>query len=451
MVNANVVISVSAVLVALILTIVVVMRQSGDPTENFSVTVSGTYEKEGTNYAADMYYCTGVDCQFYGAEGSLTFPGYFALVGFDAEGDQYVTEHSIGKTFKFTGGVLQSCFASESLDTNLLAKQVAGLTSSFNSESKQFEIDGMTYTMKDYSMNPSPAGETPKVLGLSVPSAAECNIANGVVADTVDATTAPVVGADISGVSGRRLWGGGSLTAHQASQLASFGYSGAGALPSGFYHWSDCITSNSVARFGYSYPTMVLSYAGTDDMWDAMQDLKTWGHGTYHGGFWDYVIMTKGCVDSRVDLLRSWGIDIDYVVGHSLGGAAATIYKQINTQPGMNNAKVITFGAPKTTRNRSCLSSGTRIYNEKDPVASNGLGLMGSFSHDINEAKQAYVSSSCSGSFWGVCYRWSENHNVRSTGCAQEAGGCSWFFDCVYNVGKHSLSTYQQHDLGFGV
>ena len=104
MVNANVIISVSAVLVALILTIVVVMRQEGDPTDNFSVTVTGTYtHSDGNPYNADMYYCIGESCQFHEVTDD-SFPGYFALVGFDAGADTFVTEHSIGKTFKFTGG-----------------------------------------------------------------------------------------------------------------------------------------------------------------------------------------------------------------------------------------------------------------------------------------------------------------------------------------------------------
>jgi len=452
MVNANVVISVSAVLVALILTIVIVMRQSGDPTENYSVTVTGSYASGASSFPADMYFCTGADCSFHGHVTKGEFPGYYALVGFEAGGKKFLTEHSIGKTFEFdAAGTLLSCHDAAPLDNGVLAARIEGLTAAFEVGDKTFSFvdDNGTpgsYTMATYTLNSSPASDTPGAVGVTVPSVEECRLTTAYDVD-LSIAAGGVAPADISGVGGgRKLWGGRGLNGHTASQLASFGYDG--SLPGGWNYWSDCINSNSVARFAYSYPVMVLSYAGTNDMWDALQDLKTWGNAQYHGGFYDYVIMTKSCVDSRVNLLSSWGIPLSYITGHSLGGAAATVYQQLSN----NGATVVTFGAPKTSKNTACRSSGVRIFNEKDPVASNGLGILGGFNHDVTSSRQAYESSYCSSSWWGMCTGWSSSFNTRGAACGQEAGGCSWFFDCVWNVGKHSLGTYQQHQLGnFGV
>jgi len=452
MVNANVVISISAVLVALILTIVIVMRQTGDPAENYSVAVTGKYAKGADNWDTAMYFCTGADCQFYGQVITENFPGYYALVGFTVGADTFVTEHSIGKTFKFTGGALQSCTDSQDLDVSALSDRVTEMTNAWGG-GKTFNIDGGVFTLETYAMNADPAKDTPSVLGHAVPSVEECSIANG---DTNPVKPAHVANIefDASAASpdtgvpgGRRLWGGGdNHNAHTLSDLASFGYSG--SAPGGWTHWTTCEYSNSVARFAYAYPTMILSWAGTNDMWDALQDMKTWGNANYHGGFWDYVGQSKDCVNNYVNLLRGWGIEIDYVTGHSLGGAAAVVYKQNSNVGG----RVVTFGAPKTSRYGGCETGGTRVFNAKDPVASNGLGIMSSFSHDVSGARRAYESSYCSGSFWGVCYSWGTSYATTTVGCSEEAGGCSWFFDCLNNVGKHSLSYYQKHSLGnFGV
>ena len=74
----------------------------------------------------------------------------------------------------------------------------------------------------------------------------------------------------------------------------------------------------------------------------------------YHGGFYDYVMMTKNCVDHRVRvrLLEKWGFQINYITGHSLGGAAATVYQQLSAKRynSVRDAKVVTYGAPKTSK-----------------------------------------------------------------------------------------------------
>ena len=93
--------------------------------------------------------------------------------------------------------------------------------------------------------------------------------------------------------------------------------------------------------------------------------------------------------------LAGWGIEIDYVVGHSLGGAAATVYQQQHSPGG----QTITFGAPKTrvssgSGSGSCSVSGTRVAHESDSISSNVMGIMGGFNHDISGSMtRAYTAS----------------------------------------------------------
>ena len=183
MVNANIIISVSAVLVALILTIVVIMRVDGDPEDNFSVTVTGSYvHPDGQTFGADMYYCTGADCQFHEVTDIESFPGYYAPVGFDDFTDgvrsTFVTEHSIGKTFQFTDNFLVSCDDAEVMDTFLLAQRVAHLTAGFETGDKTLSMDlgdgQATFTIATYEMNPTPATDSPSVRGHRIPELALC-------------------------------------------------------------------------------------------------------------------------------------------------------------------------------------------------------------------------------------------------------------------------------------
>ena len=402
MVNANVVISVSAVLVALILTIVVVMRQDGDPTDNFSVSVTGSYaHADGNTYEADMYYCIAQLTDSWAADNTFTL---------DLEGGSG------------------------------------------------------TFTMATYALNDAPATDTPSVRGKTVPTIAACQALWDAANDAACPDGAGNCGGDktideadedenaaaedlsVLEEGGRKLWSS-SVNAYDMSKIASYGYKVSNGLPGGWAHWGSCVNINSVARFAYKWGhSFVLSYAGTDDVIDALQDLKIWGHHNYHGGFYDYVMATKGCVDSRIRLLNGWGYTINYITGHSLGGAAATVYQQLaaSSVPNIANAKVVTYGAPKTSKNWGCKSRGTRIYNQNDPVASNVMGILSDFNHDVKAARQVY-STCCGRNWWGTCTCTRYSH--RGTGCGQAAGGCSWFFDCIWHVGNHGLSTYQKHNL----
>ena len=60
----------------------------------------------------------------------------------------------------------------------------------------------------------------------------------------------------------------------------------------------------------------------------------------------------------------------------------------------INQAKAVTYGAPKTTRHHGCRKGGTRVFNIGDPVTGNGMWpvRMGQFKHDIASAKRASQS-----------------------------------------------------------
>ena len=316
MVNANVVISGSAVLVALLLTIVIVMRKDGDPTENYSVSVTGTYSENGVSYAADMYFCTGEDCVFYSTEDSFDsfndqsqeFPGYFALVGFeDPDGKSYVTEHSIGYTFVYDGEVLTQCIAADSIDVSALNLEVEKMSAGFNSvDGNVMENGEVIYNVGNYVMDTNPSDDVPTVVRRGVPTVDECkalwaaeSAANcpahedgtpgvcGVVDDPNEdrklMVLAPKTGtfsdlpASFDDGSDSRY-----VTARTMSEVAASGYNG--RTPGGWRRFHDCVTDvavgpwdkftgKSTARFFYRRDggkgnTMVLSFAGSDEMYD---------------------------------------------------------------------------------------------------------------------------------------------------------------------------------------
>jgi len=471
MVNANVVIAVSAILVAVILTIVFVLRTQGGPTDNFSLTVTGSISDGTVSYPAEMYYCIGDACQFYkyDTELPIDFPGYFALVGATIEGATYLTEHSIGKTFKFEGGALTGCFDAEKLDAAQLADRIDTLKAT---SATGFTIGKETFTVATTSQSNDPASDRPSLLGYEIPTAAECDAIWTPSPVTVvggDSTEDPenisglndgIRHLDENGVQ-RTLWNQWA-TDYESSQwaldCANTAYDGSGRQ--GSTVWVNCITgwplgSTAVARFVYStrkYPyTMAVTFAGSNDAWDWILNLTQGGWGApadLHSGFWLYVNSVQNCVNYHVDMLWNWGIDIDLVIGHSLGGAAATIYRNIQGgRPGMRNAVLDTWAAPKTTRWSACRFPGNRRFDEKDPVSGNGMGLMGSLNHDVQNAQRGYQGSYCTSSWWGMCTGWGTNYPTHSVGCNDVSGGCSWFFDCAYNIGRHSGSNYAKYNF----
>ena len=414
-----------------------------------------------------MYYCIGDACQFYQNLPTgipANFPGYFALVGFVSEGSTYLTEHSIGKTFKFTDGALVSCFDATPLNSGDLSAQVAGLKAA-NKGDGTYKIGEDTFTMSSYTFSEDPALDTPTVVGFQVPSVEQCR-------EVLDWDNEPdswefgpdgQTGGDVD-LSARRLdngermlWSSGSAQTQPGSwALAVAGTAYDGIAPSGSTVWQSCVTntpfgSSAVARFVYTNTgttmTMALSFAGSNDAWDWILDLTQTGLGApsnIHAGFWKYVDLLQGCVNGGVATLWGWGIDIDMIIGHSLGGAAASVYRQLyGNNNGIRTAKLDTWAGPKTTRGASCRYPGSRRFDEKDPVSGNGMGLMGSWSHDVQNAQRGERYDVCTTRVWGVCTWYSDDgRRVSGVGCTTDSGGCSWLADCVYNVGRHMRGNY---------
>ena len=81
------------------------------------------------------------------------------------------------------------------------------------------------------------------------------------------------------------------------------------------------------------------------------------------------------------------------IVGHSLGGASATMFTEMLNE--VRHAKrpsygLVTFGAPRThfmDDLRNCENSGvagTRVWHEEDPVTSNAYGYFEELRHAPN-------------------------------------------------------------------
>eukprot|EP00620_Florenciella_sp_RCC1587_P006691 CAMPEP_0182603192 /NCGR_PEP_ID=MMETSP1324-20130603/92370_1 /TAXON_ID=236786 /ORGANISM="Florenciella sp., Strain RCC1587" /LENGTH=956 /DNA_ID=CAMNT_0024821119 /DNA_START=44 /DNA_END=2914 /DNA_ORIENTATION=- len=235
----------------------------------------------------------------------------------------------------------------------------------------------------------------------------------------------------------RKLWSGGSANAKELWEVTQAAYKGA-AMPSGWTHWTTCETDNAYARFIYKYPVMTVGIAGTDglsDFGDWVDNLdtdhKSVNGMTVHEGFYEYQEKIASCINNYRNLLSGWGIDMDYIAGHSLGGAASTVFSKVH---GRGTAQLYTFGAPKTRVGASCTESGVRYAHESDSVASNAMGVMNSFSHDISGSIQMYSESYCSSNCWvGCCpWGWSSRKKTRGQGCTQASGGCSFLLDCAY-------------------
>lgn len=455
--NASVVVSISAALVGMVLFIVLFLRK--DKNASFtSLKVTGVaMDPTGVTVNSEMYYCdsnNGVGCNLYNIDiaSNPEFPGYYALVGFQDDTKTYLTEYSIGFTFEFdtASETLLACAPVSDPDAAAAIKELSGDVAD---GTVLTDSSGGSFTIGTITKNP----DDTKVFGFSVPDSSKCaelNLPAGSGEPAQDGT-----GEDLSDLGSRRLeelginaeaierdengrvlWSGGSATDKELWEVSQAAYGGALA-PSGWTHWTTCENKNAVAKFIYKYPIMTISFAGTDgltdfgDWMDNMDtDLKWTYYGTVHEGFYEYQDKVQACVNNYKNMLAGWGIDIDYVVGHSLGGAAATVYYQQHNPN--TNGKLLTFGAPKTRADSYCTSEGIRFAHEKDSVASNALGIMGAFNHDIKDSTVLYEESYCSSrcGWWGWCcpWGWVSRKKTKSQGCRSNSGGCSFLLDCAY-------------------
>ena len=167
---------------------------------------------------------------------------------------------------------------------------------------------------------------------------------------------------------------------------------------------------------------MALAFAGSDDIGDWIQNAKAWPggpRGRYHAGFYEYQKQLSGCVNYYRNKLERWGIQLDYITGHSLGGAAATIYAQ---EHGMPLAGVATYGAPKTNYHYADIA-GWRFTHKDDPVTSKlcFLGcIMSPVHHVIHRPYEYYDELQC----------WDERASRREKKARKKCKKKWWKFWC---------------------
>jgi len=195
-------------------------------------------------------------------------------------------------------------------------------------------------------------------------------------------------------------------------------------------HWTDwveCSAGNANAQFHYMCDwrgcNMNLAFAGSDDIKDWLQNTEIWAGATgiHAKGFYDYQNSLKSCVQYHRELLKSWGIPLEYVVGHSLGGAAAVIYSDIH---GAARRGVVTFGAPKSHL-ASATVAGWRFFHRDDPVPSNlcFLGCPLAFHrHVVSNVRENYDELVC----------WNERVESREREKRKECASTWWKFWCWF-------------------
>eukprot|EP00940_MAST-03C_sp_MAST-3C-sp2_P000429 g429.t1 len=177
------------------------------------------------------------------------------------------------------------------------------------------------------------------------------------------------------------------------------------------------------------------AFRGSDDFQDWVSNAAgvfsaTWVNGRkLHGGF-----VNEFNKINSVSGFRSAvnGCSNPNWIGHSLGGAIATVARQY-----YGKGYVTTFGAPQLFDHRpGCAMSGRgRHYHEADPVAGNLYGAMGGYWHG-QSSKELYWRCS-SRHWWGGCR--SSGYSWRNRGCYDNSGT----FDL--NFGAHSMDNYKNY------
>lgn len=200
-----------------------------------------------------------------------------------------------------------------------------------------------------------------------------------------------------------------------------------------------CEKDNAYAKIWKKGDMLAVSFDGSDDIWDWTNNLQLWKEGGYHSGFLKHVNKVKSCLDWNVS---KHGGEVHYYVGHSLGGAAATIYYDLANNHA-RDAQVITVGAPKTHVASGCDIPGIRYADTRDPVASNVFRLMSNYNHRIETAK--FYKDMTVRNWWS----WNRHSDWRwvSVGCAEETNA-GWLLDTAYYALKrHTSKNYLSEEL----
>jgi hypothetical protein len=133
----------------------------------------------------------------------------------------------------------------------------------------------------------------------------------------------------------------------------------------------------------------VLAFEGSQDLKDAKVDLnfsklvpyKNHPYAKVHGGFWSAY---KSIHDEIYDLIKNHQVDNLMVVGHSLGGALATIASlDLAEVLGINNILMVSLGAPRVGNFQyaqlydSKVDEYYRLTHGHDPIVQLPYRLMG--------------------------------------------------------------------------
>eukprot|EP01062_Namystynia_karyoxenos_P074787 TRINITY_DN717_c0_g1_i2.p1 TRINITY_DN717_c0_g1~~TRINITY_DN717_c0_g1_i2.p1 ORF type:complete len:1317 (+),score=364.94 TRINITY_DN717_c0_g1_i2:128-3952(+) len=206
--------------------------------------------------------------------------------------------------------------------------------------------------------------------------------------------------------------------------------------------------------------SLVVAFAKTDPLdlrdvykhdWQRPQELslhKDLGGGKafLHGGFVAMAASVKECVEDALELLGQPGdCSPDYIVGHGIGGAVATVFAELY-HPGARRG-VHTFGAPPTRWDKKAYQgkyhcqtgqkdalAGKRYFITDDPVASDWVGghtgtywinwwekfkflLVGlnRYYHDVEQAVKLYTktTSTCKTRGWLCWWRCCKEYSTQ--------------------------------------
>lgn len=144
-----------------------------------------------------------------------------------------------------------------------------------------------------------------------------------------------------------------------------------------------------------------------------------------------------------------------YIVGHSLGGGAATLYSKMN--PGKTQFGVASFGAPPTGGNSACSVPGYRFFDNSDPIVGS-IGLFGDFEHDVQNAvkcgkpcRSRFLGTFCTDKRGYQCRHHNSPGDWPGFGCAGKSEwGCDWFaagVNCLVNFATTHIQ-YADHLAG---
>jgi len=404
---------------------------SGNGAQYTSIYFSGSIAAGDKTYPAKVYF-TSDESAFAGSRISIT----------DGARTE-ITDYGLNFLYRKTGSTVDSCLPLSSSNLADYKKALSAIKSvdvTMGGAVVRISTtsgDGFVYIHGPSVVLDAPADSLP------LPTDDECRAAHAM---TSSDDSRRELG------DAKRMLDADELTPRQLWNLAFASYKGEKA-PSGFTREKAFEKDNTHAvAFSYNaggQTRYVLGFAGTSgptdfgDWGDNLnRDKATLGKRTIHKGFLEYVERVDGEIQTWLD-----DKTLSYVVGHSLGGAAATVY---SVKYGGDDHKVAThgvatFGAPKTSHDKSCSVPGTRWAHENDPVASNVMGMFSALKHDVENSKKMVIADAgCTRNCWFTCCPFSraEKKKVEAQKtCSWTVGICASGWGIV-NCGRYFASVH---------